>query len=367
MRRIVLLLAAASLLAACTGSSDKPDKPKNNGLPDGITTQPVPSVKDGELTPSRYSLLGTLPARIDGKEVQYHGLTDDGLAYGAVVTGHAPTGAVLTNLSTGKVTYLAAEADGPGHEVGGMATAPGWVVWLDQYPADAYGSPHWRLYSYERATHRVRMLAASTVDQTGATYFQLQPSIEKGNVYLSAVKAKAGTPKTNDDAYVVPLDGSAPIKALGWGSYFVQAGDGVIISTRGSKLEWRNVATGKIAIAAHCDTSGEDCIWAAGDGVLAYEPRSGDEVYDTPITVIDASGRERTIDTPRSPMDVDAASSRWVTFESDTDEYVYDLRTDEALRMPSGRRAVSNTGGGDVMVWVYGNGERERYEFVRLK
>lgn len=366
MRRIVIALAGLLIVAACTGSTDQPAKSAKTGLPDGITTQAVPSVRDGELTKSRYTLLGTLPGSVDGKEVEYDGLTDDGLAYGAVVTGHSPTGAVLTDLSTGRVTYLAPEADGPGHQVGGMTTSHGWVVWLDQYPADAYGSPHWRLYSYERATHRVRMLAESKVDQTSAPYFQLQPTVMDGKVYLSAVKANADKRDPDSDAYVVPLDGSAPVRALGWTSRFIRAGGGVIISTRGSSLRWKNVATGESRVAKSCDARGDECLWVAGDGLLAYEPRN-DDGDDTPITVIDASGHERTIDTARSPMDVDAASSRWITFEAQTDEYVYDLRTDEALRLPSGWRPVSGTGGGDVMLWVHGDGTRVTYKFVRLR
>ncbi len=333
----------AVLLAGC-GGSDKPAAVKTEPLPQ----EPVQMVEG-----KNFDGLATSPMTVGGQTVGLVGLADDHTAYGTVgnPVGGGPSKPVIVDLRAKTATPLM--PDDKNARADHMAASKDWIVWIDGGPVDRVKA--WSMYSYERSSGTVRLIGSLNPKGTeGVMLGELNPSINAGVVFVSAVSGAASDGGPISGTYSVPADGSSPMKRILQNSSFSAAGDGVLVYTRGDRLFRRDLKTGKESAPPYCDD------WVVGDGVLACT-RGADHT----VRVITADGKRSSIDITDGSSSLIAASSGWLAIDN-PDSPVYDLRSKRFLITPAGW-ILAPLGGYGHYLEVMREDVQARTEFIRLR
>ncbi|MDX6231385.1 MAG: hypothetical protein QOH68_336 [Nocardioidaceae bacterium] len=217
-----------------------------------------------------YDVVATLPARIDGAEVYYDGVSPDGMVFGSthVEDPDAPevfpgglaitfrSSVILLDPGSGKVMQISDGNARPRRTaVSGIDVNEDWVTWLESEDAEG-GS--WKLYSYDRSTKTERRLGSSKdAIKADGVGFELSPKISGDRAVMSAFAYGGDETGKADQVLSAPLDGSAPLTELVGRAAGVDAdADGISYTiTSTQTLMFRDTASAKTKVIDAGETS----------------------------------------------------------------------------------------------------------------
>ncbi|MRJ77935.1 hypothetical protein GEV29_15440 [Aeromicrobium sp. SMF47] len=212
----------ALLVAGCASGIEDPAPRTASPRTRVIAAQSAAALKDGR----DVELVATLPASIDGNRTFWLGADARGTVYGEIVVPAAKVAPgsmaevdsysqpVLIDLA-GKVTHLTPpRTSGTTTQMTGADADDEWVTWLESASVQA-GSGEWTLYSYERATQKLRVLGSYEDEVAGEDSFldyDGRPEILGGDVVMGIGSTNRGG--KGSAVLSAPLDGSRPLEVL---------------------------------------------------------------------------------------------------------------------------------------------------------
>lgn len=226
MRSTLLALgAAALLLTGC--SSDAHESPRSAPTTATTTTPIIAPTSASELVEGKdYDVVATLPAQIDSSRVLWSGVDAAGTAFGGIAVtdpdaDHSrmgPVGSyaqpVLMSPAGELIRMTPLRDSGTTTQMLGGDVNDDWVTWLESADTNI-GMGSWTLYSYERSTKKLRLLASYRDDVVREDTFldyDGRAEIVGDDVVLGT--ASASRSGKGSAILTVPLDGSAPLSEL---------------------------------------------------------------------------------------------------------------------------------------------------------
>jgi hypothetical protein len=331
-----MALAAVVCVSGCTTGSDSP---KVTPTTKSVSADKASTMKEGR----DYDLVATLPAKIQGVQPRYLGVSPDDMVFGDIFIEDpdaeppiGPGGTALTGRSSvflldpesGKVTEVldgAVRKEPSG--VTGMDADDEWVVWLESLEG-GFSSGRWTLYSYERGTGKIRKLGAyddKVVAPKAELGYERLPVISGTDAVMatSVIDRKDKLGKANQ-VLSAPLDGSAPLSELARGARSVDAdAEGLSYVDVTGALMFRDAVSGETTVI---DDGKSECrTYRSGVLVTCSPYGSG-----TTFRVRAKNGTTTTF----GPFDGDVGynyqETGWVKFvtDPDGDPTIYAIDTD---------------------------------------
>lgn len=254
----VVSVLVAVLLGGCAAGSQETSTP----MPSASSAVDA-TIDPATATPLRegadFEVIGELPATVDGSPTYWSAADAKGSVFGQIMVPdpQADPGSmgevgyyaqpIMVDAASNKLTRLTPVRDsGRTMQIIGADVDDTWIIWLES--GDAHiGSGRWKLYSYERATKKVRLLGSykDPVAGTDSTLdYEGKPEIVGSDVVMSITSDK-GSDRRNS-ILSAPLDGSKPLAVLIDGAVDPDADDGGFSYVQDAKdLMYRDARTGE--------------------------------------------------------------------------------------------------------------------------
>jgi hypothetical protein len=382
MRTTLLALAGAALLLA--GCASDPSEPATSVRPPASAAPTTPSTTaPASATPlvegADYDVVATLPATIDGSPVQWSGVDGSGTAFGGIEVPDPDyqegqmgsvgsySQPVLMSLD-GRLTHMTpVRRSGVTTQMLGGDANDDWVTWFESADT-SIGTGSWSLYSYERSTKKLRLLATHEDDVVRDGNFldyDGRPEILGGDVVMGT--AAIGPSGKGSAILTVPLDGSAALTTLVRDASEPDVDEKGFSFLQGWKtLMYRDASTGKIR-QLHTGAGRGECHFYRSSVLVTCEKGDGGVV----VTVAGPNGARTFGPFPGGVGYVELRDG-WARFVEDADGdpqiYAVDAATGTLHHVSSSQGLWRLIGHGYALVaQVDDDREATGYQLIKLR
>jgi hypothetical protein len=380
MRPVAAVLCALVFVVAGCASAPETATSRPSATPSATATEtPVAPTSAKKLTEGKdYEVVGTLPAQIDGSSTYWRGVDAEGMAYGdiSVIDPKVDPGSMALNFYTqpvlidpaGKLTRMAPVRDsGTRTQMTGADADARWVTWLESASSQV-GSGQWTLFSYERATGKLRQLGSWKDEVAGSDStldYEGRPEILGDKVVMTAWSSVRG--HGSGKILSAPLDGSTPLVELVAGAQDPDIDEQGFSYVDGSgALMYRDAATGKTRKLHERAGRGQCQLYRSDVLVTCAKTAQGVEVR------IVSPDRVRSFGPFRSGVSYVELRDGWATFVGDADGdpqiYAVDAATGVLHHVSTSQYDWRLMGNGYALIVQRGDDrEVSGYQLIKLR